>query len=471
MTRAILLLLALAAAPLDAAVIRGTVVENYTGKLLTRVLVVLQPLGATPGAERTVRTGRLGGFEFSAVPAGVYLVKASRRGFLAVEYGQKRWNSAGEPIVLEDSANTFLSIRLPRYGAVAGTVVDENDIGLPGQDVAVYRASRPPEIVAHGQTDDRGQYRVGGLIPGKYVVRTAGGRYDDGSYLPTYSRSTGRYDEARVAEVFLEQQTDNVDIRPVPGQTHNLSVGITTDPPHMPVNLTIASAVGRTTVQVTDMHTFTGLVPGDYEVYAESLPGYPHVGAYQSVQLPGRGVSLLTEPAPAVSIYGDSREKGTLWYRRKDLAGAGAVEIVPADGAALVPGRWELLLRPPDGFHVVNGRGWSEIVITRYRRPQFRILSGAGAVRGTVKDAPYAPVYLEAYDPATRQRVGELWIARADAQGRYRFENLGPGPYRLMATFEYLAPDTETIDLANPASITVDAHGVVSKDIDLWVIR
>jgi hypothetical protein len=480
MTRA-LALLTLAAASLHAAVIRGTVVENFTGKLLTRALVVLQPLGATPGEERTARTGRLGGFEFN-VPAGVYLLKASRRGFLPIEYGQKRWNSAGEPIVLEESASTFLNIRLPRYGAVSGTVVDENEIGLPDHDVSVYRATKPPELIRQDKTDDRGQYRIGGLTPGKYLVRTGGGRYEDGSYLPTFSRETAKLDDAQLAEVFLEQQTDHIDIRPLPGQTYNLSVGITTDPPHLPVTLTLASPMGRRTVQVVDAHTFTGLAPGDYEVYAETPPDSPHQGAWQRVQVPGRGATLLAEPAIAIPITGDSRDKGVLWVRRRDLAGPGQVEIVPGQGAELVVGRWEILPRPPDGFHVSNVYGgmmvrrdrldgWNEVSIARYSRPQIRIAGGAASVRGTVKDAPYAPVYLEAYDPQNRARVGELWIARADAQGRYRFENLGPGAYRILATFEYLAPETEIFDLANAAGLTVDAHGAVARDLDLWVIR
>lgn len=470
----------LAAASLHAAVIRGTVVENYTGKLLTRALVVLQPLGGTPGQERTARTGRLGAFEFNEVPGGAYVLKVSRRGFLPVEHGQKRWNSAGQPLVVEDSTTAFLMLRLPRFSAVAGAVVDENEIGLPDHDVSVFRASRPPELIAQGRTDDRGRYRIGGLTPGKYVVRTGGGQYEDGSYLPTFSRATGRYDEAQVADVFLEQQTDGMDVRPLPGRTYSLAVGVDTDPPGAPVNVTVASDMGRRTVQVMDGYRFTGLAPGDYEVYAESADGQPLQGAYQRVSLRAdASVSLIAEPPVAVAVTGDSSEKGVLWARRKDLAGTGAVRMIPGKSAALPPGRWELLLRPPDGFHVSaaygarGGRpdGWNEMTIARYMRPSFRLTSGAGAVRGAVKDAPYAPVYLEAYDTVNRQRIGELWIARADSQGRYRFEGLAPGSYRLLSTFEYLAPDTETIDLAAPVVLTVDAHGVVTQDLDLWVIR
>ena len=106
-----LMVLAALAAAAHAAVIRGTVIENLTGKLLTRAVVTLVPLEPTPGALRSMRTTRLGAFEFDDLPAGAYLLKVSRRGFIPAEYGQKRWNSAGQPVVLEQSATTFLALR------------------------------------------------------------------------------------------------------------------------------------------------------------------------------------------------------------------------------------------------------------------------------------------------------------------------------------------------------------------------
>jgi len=480
MTRAVLLAI-LAAASAHAAVIRGIVVENFTGRVLTRALVIVQPLGGTPGDDISVRTDRLGGFAFK-VPAGVYLVKASRRGFMTVEHGQKRWNSAGQPLTVTEAEPAFLNLRLPRYGAVAGTVYDENEIGLPSIDVVVYRATQPPEILTQVKTDELGHYRAGGLTPGKYVVRTAGGQYEDGSYQPTFSRETARYEQAHVADVFLEQQTDHVDIRPLPGRTYGLPVSIDIDPPGTPVNITIASQMGRRIVQASS-YTFTGLSPGDYEVYCETLPGYPLQGAYQRVQVPGPSVNLIADGPIGVRVYGDSSEKGELWARRKDLAGAGELNILSAAGAALPFGRWDVMLRPPAGYHVAyaNGgggarrsraEGWNEFLVTkRQLGPSFQIASGAGSITGVVKDTPYAPVYLEGYDGTTRQRVGELWTARADAQGRYRFENLAPGMYRLVSTYEYLNPDTDTFDLANAATVTLAAHGSGSKDLDLWVIR
>src|SRR5215813_2695352 len=132
-------LLLLATLPLEPAILRGYAVENTSGKALGRTLVAIQPLPGTNGPSMSVRSNSYGMFEFINIPAGAYLVNASRRGFAPVHYGQKRWNAAGTPVVLEQEQTVTISIRLPRYGAITGYVVDENDVGIPEYEVIAYR--------------------------------------------------------------------------------------------------------------------------------------------------------------------------------------------------------------------------------------------------------------------------------------------------------------------------------------------
>ena len=68
-----------AAAALHAGVIRGVVVENVTGKPLARAVVVLQPVGGTPGEERSVRATASGSLSLSALTAAVRTSNASPR--------------------------------------------------------------------------------------------------------------------------------------------------------------------------------------------------------------------------------------------------------------------------------------------------------------------------------------------------------------------------------------------------------
>src|SRR5689334_19113612 len=154
------LVLLLAAVSLHAAVIRGVVVEHSTGKALARTNIVIAPLPGTPGNPRGLRSNTYGNFEISGLPAGAYLVSASRRGFPQVQYGQKNWRAAGMPVVLAEDQAAFLNIRMPRYGAITGIAVDENDVGLPDHEVVAYRYAKPPRLAARAQADDRGVFRI-----------------------------------------------------------------------------------------------------------------------------------------------------------------------------------------------------------------------------------------------------------------------------------------------------------------------
>lgn len=162
----LLLLLVLQLA--SGAAIQGTVVENSSGRPLARALVTLVTIGAHgAGGSFSVRANSSGQFVFSELRAGAYLISASRTGFAPMRYGQKTWKAAGTPIFMPDAESNFVAeLRLRRLGAIAGTVWDENQVGVPEQSVAVYQAIRPPRMVAKAKTDDRGVYRVGGLEPG-----------------------------------------------------------------------------------------------------------------------------------------------------------------------------------------------------------------------------------------------------------------------------------------------------------------
>src|ERR1700733_8274672 len=131
-------ILVLVAVSLQAAVIRGIVVENMTGYSLSRSLVTLHLIGTPSDAAVSVRTSEPGAFEFSNLAAGAYIVRASRGGFPPMESGQRQWNSAGTPVIVDKDGAASLNIRLSRLGAITGTVRDENEVGVPEQDVAAY---------------------------------------------------------------------------------------------------------------------------------------------------------------------------------------------------------------------------------------------------------------------------------------------------------------------------------------------
>jgi hypothetical protein len=500
------LLLLLLPIALEAAIIRGTVVEHATGKPLARTQITLAPLPGTPGPPQAQRTNTYGAFEFSALPGGAYLLTASRRGFPPVQYGQKNWRAAGMPIVIAEDQTSFLNLRMPRYGAITGTIVDENDVGLPEHEVVAYRNARPPRLVARAQADDRGIFRIPGLDPGRYLVRTLARQYEDGGYLPTFFRETARVDEASMLDVDFDRDTLDAKVRPFPGRLFTLDGGACTT--GSPITLTLASDMGRETVVLNlppaggcaDFQ-FQNKAPGPYEILATS-PGGPRgaEGAYAPVSLdrdhPGVKLNLLAQASIFFNFkgpQGQSVDTGAfkVQARRVDLAGEAPPETlrINSSRAPFLQGRWQLQIAPnpnyvamdfrgPRGERSEGGRadGWNEFTVSGSGMITYVLSTKPATVRGTVTTSGRdpvggAPVFLEPWDPKNRVRLMEPRVVRADMRGAFQITGLAPGTYRLASTFEYLAPEATDIDTMSPRTVVVEEGRDQQQDVDLYVIR
>ena len=77
-------------------------------------------------------------------------------------------------------------------------------------------------------------------------------------------------------------------------------------------------------------------------------------------------------------------------------------------------------------------------------------------------------MYLEAYDATARKRVTDLRATRTDLTGSYHFDDLAPGLYRVLATFEYQNPDSAAMDLAGARLAEIEAHAALQADLDLF---
>jgi hypothetical protein len=431
-----------------AAVIRGVVVEDDGGLPLARSLVVVQPIAGTGAPTQSVRSNHDGQFEFASLPAGAYLVLAQRTGFAPVQYGQKQWKGSGVPLVLEDAAAASLEIRLQRFGSIAGTVLDENDVGLPDHEVVVYKNERPPVLVARTTTDDRGVYRFLGLEPGSYLVRTVGKEYDEGSYVPTFSRQTTRTNEAYTADVQLDRETDHVDIRPFPGRLFAVSGRVVSSPP-APVTVTLVSDVGIQSVSADARGNFEfpASAPGPYELYAtgRGVAGYQAI----SVDRDRTDYRLTLGPLPELRLNLQDQQGQPIdpnavqiLIRHRDLASAGNAQTLHAP-STMAPGRWELAVAPTQSYYAVSfsggggGRadGWNAVELAAGTTAEFAFVlsSHPAALHGTVQEGDKAvagvPVYLEADGLEPR-------MTRTDTAGRYEFYGLAPGHYRLLASFD-----------------------------------
>lgn len=129
-------------------------------------------------------TDARGAFVAPRLPAGRYVVVATKPAYVRAPYGAKHYDRPGTPVTLGDGqALTGIDITMTRGAVLAGTVTDDG-APIPGVLVRVsqYRttdgqrtlvpvpqAGSPTSVL----TDDRGAYRIFGLPAGEYVVSAA----------------------------------------------------------------------------------------------------------------------------------------------------------------------------------------------------------------------------------------------------------------------------------------------------------
>src|SRR3954462_1977110 len=154
--------------------ISGRVVASDNGRPVKRARVFATAV-ELPGGRGMV-TDDSGVFDLTELPAGRYTVTVSRSGFVSLSYGQRRPLQAGTPLQLNDGQTLKgIEFQLPRGSVIGGRVLDEDGEAMPGVSVRVMRyqylqGERRLTPAGAGQTDDKGQYRVWGLMPGDYYV-------------------------------------------------------------------------------------------------------------------------------------------------------------------------------------------------------------------------------------------------------------------------------------------------------------
>ncbi len=154
--------------------ITGRVVAADTGRPVKRARMFVTA-AELPGG-RGMMTDDAGVFDLTELPAGRYSLTVSKSGFVSLSYGQRRPLQAGTPLQLADGQQlTGIQFQLPRGSVVGGHVLDEDGDAMPGVMVRVMRyqyqqGERRLTPSGTGQTDDKGQYRVWGLLPGDYYV-------------------------------------------------------------------------------------------------------------------------------------------------------------------------------------------------------------------------------------------------------------------------------------------------------------
>jgi Carboxypeptidase regulatory-like domain len=152
------------------ATIEGSVINIQNSRTIPRATVTLLHLKGT--GSKSQRTDGSGHFMFRNVEPGIYRLMAERQGFFSDEH-KREYQPLFEVAAGDQVKN--MPVRLMQAAVVSGEVLDEyND---PVQDaeirllaVQMRLGQMDLRVAGKAMTDDRGEYRIAGLHPGKYYV-------------------------------------------------------------------------------------------------------------------------------------------------------------------------------------------------------------------------------------------------------------------------------------------------------------
>jgi hypothetical protein len=173
------------------ALLMGQVVDGSTGKPISDAIVSIGVGGGGRGPGLAVAPGGRAGeappqrvlvdaqgrFLFRDLPEGAVTLSASKPGYFGGGSGQQSPRGQTRPIDLADAERMGgVTLRLWAYGIVSGTVLDETGLPVTGINVQLIKRSAQNGrwqfsiTGATAQTDDRGAFRFGSVLPGDYIA-------------------------------------------------------------------------------------------------------------------------------------------------------------------------------------------------------------------------------------------------------------------------------------------------------------
>jgi len=314
------------AAPTGNAKITGRVVAADTGSPIRRAQI--RVTSGEARFNRVVTTDGDGRYELLNLPAGRYRLFVNRAGYVALEYGQARPFENGKPLdIAEGQAVEKVDFSLPRGSVITGRITDE--FGDPMTDVQVQAmryqfVNGERQLVNAGrvaQTDDLGQFRVFGLMPGDYVVRASlrlnqnpdtMNQPDPVGYPGTYYPGVVDVTQAQSVTVTLGQELSSVAFPLVPARLSRVS-GIVMGSDGRPLGGGMimlrprgsngmgalrAAFGGGNQIRPDGSFQLTGVPPGDYVLDVQQRP--QNVRNLQEINL-----SLLEFASMPLTVSGD----------------------------------------------------------------------------------------------------------------------------------------------------------------------
>jgi hypothetical protein len=359
--------------------IGGLVVAADTGLPLAGASILIHSTApastALPSGGQQVTSGLDGSFEFAGVPAGSFALRVTRAGYFL---------NGATTVLVRDRQRTAVTLAMNRGGAITGRIVGEFGEPVAGVQVQGYRH----EYVEDGSrssvpagvsdlTDDLGEFRLYGLLPGDFTI-SAGGRnaalgtfslLGEAGSAPTYYPGTLHAAEARMVSLGPGQET-SVQFTLLDGRVATVSGRVVstqgTVAPGL-IMVTLASATGSSTVRMPSnasregTFAFPGVLPGDYWIVAEGVfqtPGERETGAL-AVRVGADDITDLS-----LSMRRGATLRGTVVFDGPRPASVRVVEgFVDPSTAQTFPLRLEFVGGPRVPYAAVADSGGLPIIV------------------------------------------------------------------------------------------------------------
>ncbi len=489
----------------QSATMAGRVLNAQTGEPLRKALVSIWRESARDDTERSRYSDASGKFEFRDLEPGRYNLRAWRTGFSPQAYGAKRpdWGN-GTPITLTAGQEIKdLAISLAPHAVITGHVLDVDGDPLEHIRVSAYRMrwtgkrKQPVPEGSYSETNDLGEYRLAGLIPGSYFVQAVP---NSGYRLNTLEQDSKAESQSETVATFYPSATDlagavavdvpaggearGIDVRLSSARVFNLRgtavVALTGKPVRAGIVLRPREFI--TGFYFRDAETngadgkfeIRGLPPGDYALIARSSTSAAVLGEKQSIHIgEDDAKDLVLRLHPTVEIHGVvkvvgkrgaelTRARRTIDFSEGQYGFLDRSAEVDEDGAfkieELLPGRYEVGCSNSEGLFIASAKLGDQDVLENGVEVGGNaggvlevVLSAGGAeLTGTVQaddGEPLQGATVVLLPEAKYRRSASRYVTGAtDRAGNFRLKFIRPGKYSVLAFdelegAEYMDPD------------------------------
>lgn len=150
--------------------LQGSVLKEPVGDPLKKAIIEVIAENQEEGGNYTATSDQDGHFKITDIQPGRYRLFVERTGYIEVD--EKRRRSEGMMISLEAGQDLKdQTLRMLAAGILTGRVLDEDGDPMANVEVNVLRRKGSAfESSGSAHTNDLGEYRIGGLLAGKYYL-------------------------------------------------------------------------------------------------------------------------------------------------------------------------------------------------------------------------------------------------------------------------------------------------------------